>query len=104
MDTSEKIIEIMADVEHARWAKWQKYLHSLCSKNADGSLTISPDRVICWEKEISTPYSELPEKIKEYDRIEARATVRALEKGGFKIEHISKDAGFKAAKEEFLKN
>ena len=80
-----KIIEIMADVEHERWSKWQKYLHSLCVKNDDGSLTISKERVKHWEMEIATPYSELSEKLKEYDREEARTTIKALENNGFKI-------------------
>lgn len=79
------IIEIMADVEHERWARWQKYLHSLCTKNEDGSLTISKSRVKHWEKEIKTKYAELLENIKEYDRKEARNTISVLKKHNFEI-------------------
>lgn len=79
------IIEIMADVEHDRWSKWQKYLHSLCVKNKDGSLTIPKSRVVHWEKEIATKYSDLTEELKEYDREEARTTFNALKKHGFVI-------------------
>ena len=76
----EEFIEKGANIEHARWAKWQKYLHSLCLKNKDGSLTISKERVIHWEKEIATPYYELTEKLKEYDREETRNYLPLLEK------------------------
>jgi len=68
----EEFIEKGADLEHQRWARWQKYVHSLCVKNPDGSLTISKDRVEHWEKEIAAPYSELTEELKEYDRKETR--------------------------------
>ena len=78
MLTPEKIIEKLADLEHKRWASWQEYLHSLCIKNEDGSLTIPKERVEWWEYEIKTPYDELAEKIKEYDRIEARKTLKLL--------------------------
>lgn len=79
------VIEIMADVEHERWAKWQKYCHFLCIKNKDGSLTISKSRVEHWEKEIITKYSDLSEELKEYDREEVRHTIVALKKYGFGI-------------------
>ena len=82
------IIEIMADVEHNRWSKWQKYLHSLCVKNKDGSLTIPKSRVEHWEMEIATPYSELSEELKEYDRAEARTTVKALAASDFIIKPL----------------
>lgn len=85
------IIEIMADVEHERWSKWQKYLHSLCVKNDDGSLTISKERVEHWENEIATPYSQLSEKLKDFDRAEAKTTISALKKNGFHIVSIPTD-------------
>ena len=82
---AKELIEILSHVEHERWANWQKYLHSLCVKNEDGSLTIPKSRVDHWKKEISTPYSELPENIKEFDRHEARITVQALKENNYSI-------------------
>jgi hypothetical protein len=73
-----KTIEVMADVEHSRWSKWQKYLHSLCVKNSDGSLTIPKERVLHWEKEIATSYKDLSEELKDFDRQEALTTIKAL--------------------------
>ena len=52
-------VEEFAAQEHDRWAKWQKYMHSLCTKNEDGSLTIPKEKVERWERQIATPYSEL---------------------------------------------
>jgi len=75
-----EFIEKGADLEHDRWARWQKYVHSLCKKNKDGSLTIPKERVERWEKEIATPYSELTEELKEYDRKETRNYIPLLEK------------------------
>lgn len=71
-------METLADIEHRRWAKWQSYLHSLCIKNEDGSLTIPKERVDLWNKEIETPYCNLEEKLKEYDRAEVRNTLKEI--------------------------
>lgn len=68
----DEFIEKGADLEHERWSGWQKYLHSLCVKNDDGTLTITKERVERWERQIATNYSELSEQEKEYDRIEVR--------------------------------
>ena len=68
----EEFIEKGSDLEHERWSSWQKYLHSLCVKNEDGTLTIPKERVKRWERQIATHYSELSEQEKEYDRIEVR--------------------------------
>ena len=68
----EEYVEKGANLEHDRWARWQKYLHSLCIKNEDGSMTIPKSRVEHWERQIATPYGELSEQEKEYDRKETR--------------------------------
>ena len=77
-DIIKEFVEKGADLEHQRWSKWQSYVFSLCKKNKDGSLTISKERVAHWEKEIATPYSELTEKLKEYDREETRQYIPLL--------------------------
>lgn len=62
--------EQLAAIEHERWAHWQRYLHSRCVRNPDGSLTIPADLVERWESQIATPYEELTEAEKESDRSE----------------------------------
>ena len=62
------LLEQLAAIEHERWADWQKYMHSLCVTNPDGSLTIPQSSVAHWERQIATPYSELSEREKASDR------------------------------------
>lgn len=67
-EKKEELIEVLSAIEHQRWAHWQRYLHSKCNKNTDGSLTIPPDLVRKWEIQIETDYIDLTEKEKESDR------------------------------------
>jgi hypothetical protein len=71
-------VEALADIEHARWAKWQAYLHGRCTRNADGSLTIPVDLVARWERQIATPYAELTEREKDSDREQVAAVLPIL--------------------------
>lgn len=60
--------EQLAAIEHARWADWQRYMHGLCDRGDDGSLTIPANLVTRWEQQIAMPYAELSEKEKDSDR------------------------------------
>jgi hypothetical protein len=62
------LYEKLAAIEHARWADWQRYMHSQCVVNDDGSLTIPPSLVTHWERQIATPYDDLSEHEKQSDR------------------------------------
>jgi len=66
------IVDELADIEHERWAHWQRYMHSKCEHRSDGALVIPPDLVAQWERQIATPYSGLSEKEKESDREQVR--------------------------------
>lgn len=76
----DEIIEVLADLEHRRWSHWQKYLHSCCIKNADGSLTILKENVTHWENQIKTKYDALTESEKDSDRHQAKKTIETLKK------------------------
>lgn len=65
---NKELIERLAAIEHQRWAHWQKYLHSLCEVNNDGSLTIPANLVSKWNRQIETKYENLTEKEKDSDR------------------------------------
>ena len=73
---SEKQIELMeklAHHEHARWADWQKYLHSKCEEfstigNEPNDLIIPSGLVQHWERQIKTDYKDLSEEEKDSDR------------------------------------
>lgn len=71
-DRLDEIIDGLANIEHERWAHWQRYMHSKCDQLPDGSLVIPHDLVTLWERQIATPYCELSEKEKESDREQVR--------------------------------
>lgn len=64
------LIEALADREHASWARWMAWLFRCCQENTDGSVTIPPDRVQHWRRQIATPYAHLRDYEKQHDRAE----------------------------------
>ena len=68
----EELMEQLADIEHQRWADWQKYLHSKTKPYDDyldyGDMIIDVDDFNHWEDQIKTPYKDLTEKEKQSDR------------------------------------
>lgn len=78
MKNNYELIELLSSKEHQRWAKWQKYLHSCCVKNDDGSLTIPKDKVERWERQIKTDYENLSEKEMESDRNQVIETLDTI--------------------------
>jgi predicted DNA-binding helix-hairpin-helix protein len=71
--TNEEMMEKMAAIEHERWAKWQKYIHSKILPSKDDDLMIiGSEFVERWERQINTPYEQLSEKEKESDREQVR--------------------------------
>lgn len=77
-----KLREALAELEHTRWAHWQKYLHSHCIANPDGSLTIPAELVQHWQQQIYTKYADLTEPEKDKDRKEADQTLDVLSRFG----------------------
>lgn len=67
----EEFIEKGADLEYDRWSNWQKYLHSKLDFST-GKYVLPEDDFERWNRQIHTPYSELSDREKEYDRIEVR--------------------------------
>jgi hypothetical protein len=79
MDKSEEmntLIERLAAVEHERWAGWMKWEHRPEVTDADCAR---------WARQSDTPYSELSEREKEYDRIEVRKTLVELSKSNVAV-------------------
>jgi hypothetical protein len=61
-------IDTLADIEHERWAHWQKYMHEKGERQPDGSLLIPADLVAQWDRQIATPFAELSQDEKDSDR------------------------------------
>jgi len=66
------LIEKLAAVEHARWAHWQRYVHSKALRQPDGSLVLPAALVAQWERQIATDYPDLDDKEKASDREQVR--------------------------------
>ena len=62
------LYEKLAAIEHARWSGWQRYVHNLCDRHEDGSLTIPAHIVAHWERQMNTQYAELSAREKQSDR------------------------------------
>lgn len=77
--TQEELIEKLADKEHASWANWMKYLFSKCEHTPGGSLIIPPGYVASLQIQIDSPYADLPEQEKQYDRDEVAHILPIIE-------------------------
>lgn len=65
-----ELIEALADKEHASWARWMDYLFTKFDMADDGSITLPAGYVVALQRQIDTPYAELSEQEKQYDREE----------------------------------
>lgn len=63
--------ELLAAYAHNAWAGWMRYLFSKSISNADGSVTIPPELVQRWQRQMNTAYADLPDEERESDRQEA---------------------------------
>jgi hypothetical protein len=79
--TQKSIMEKFATMEHERWAKWQKYMHSKMVEEEKfeegkhfktGNYVLPKALFERWERQIATPYSELSEEEKQSDRDEVK--------------------------------
>jgi hypothetical protein len=66
------LVDQLAAIEHDRWCHWQRYVHSKCTPQPDGSLLIPAGLVARWERQIDTKYTELDEQERESDREQVR--------------------------------
>lgn len=78
-DIEKEFVEKGADLEHDRWARWQKYMFSLCEKLETGSMIIPVEFVERWQRQIDTPYADLSEQEKESDREQVRPYLPILQ-------------------------
>ncbi|WP_298037282.1 hypothetical protein [uncultured Microbacterium sp.] len=79
-----RTIEILASVEHTRWAHWQKYVHDQGQRQRDGSLLLPAELVARWDKQIATSYPDLSDEEQQSDQDQVRrylpAVIEALTK------------------------
>lgn len=69
MFTPEQLREKLADIEHQRWADWQRYVHQCMGKKIDEDwFRLAPFYYERWQRQINTSYDKLTEKEKQSDR------------------------------------
>lgn len=71
--TQRQALEELAKLEHEQWVHWAKGL----LKEGEA---ISPQRMSRWLKLFNTRYEDLPEPVKEQDRMHARKALEILNK------------------------
>ncbi|PPF64178.1 hypothetical protein C5E11_05680 [Clavibacter michiganensis] len=71
-------IEILAAVEHTRWAHWQKYVHDKGQRQSDGSLQLPAELVARWDKQIATSYADLSDEEQRSDQEQVRRYLPAV--------------------------
>lgn len=70
--------EALAALAHEQWSGWMRYQFGGMVVNADGSQTMPAEKVVRWQRQMMTPYAELPEAEKESDRAEADRVLALL--------------------------
>ncbi len=63
--------EQLAALAHEQWVGWMTWLFKISRRNPGGSVTIPKASVERWDRQIATPYDQLPELEKASDRMEA---------------------------------
>jgi len=65
-EIKEELREKLAEIEHQRWADWQKWCHKVLRENCP---SLELEKVLKrWDKQIATDYKDLTEKEKDSDR------------------------------------
>lgn len=76
----EEALDVLADIEHERWAHWQKYMHQKGERRSDGSLVLPAELVEQWDRQIATPFADLSDAEKDSDREQVRKYLPAIGK------------------------
>lgn len=73
--SSPELLETLAALEHERWSGWMKYQ---AEKIGTKHPTTGEQFEVRWKRQSETVYSDLPERERESDRVEARKTLTAI--------------------------
>jgi hypothetical protein len=94
-----EFVEKGADLEHDRWARWQKYMFSKFEKDSLGNLIVPKEYVERWFRQIDTKYADLSEQEKESDRKETRSYLPLFQK----TYEVAEKAGYEKCKADLRK-
>ncbi len=77
--------EELAAYAHDAWAGWMRWMFQFCTETPGGGLTIPPEKVARWTRQMVTPYDRLPESERASDIAEAEKMMAILFKHGYRI-------------------
>jgi hypothetical protein len=72
------MLEKLASIQHEIWSHWMKYLFEVSIPNQDGSVTIPPEKVERWKRQIATRYEDLTEEEQRGDLEQATKVIVLL--------------------------
>ena len=75
---NEAIRDALAAYAHDAWSGWMKYLFDKSRRNPDGSVTIPPELVTRWRRQMLTDYADLPAAEQASDLAEADKMLAVL--------------------------
>ena len=70
--------EALADISHAIWAHWMRYLFSVCDFTDYGEPFITAGNWQRWHRQVETTYGDLTEREKDSDREQADKLLAVL--------------------------
>jgi len=76
--TNDELIEELADVQHAIWAHWMRYMFTCGQFGADGTWHMPAFKAERWKRQMATNYADLTEREKDSDREQARKVIAVL--------------------------
>ncbi len=71
MDSDVQIKDKLAEHVHVSWSAWMQYMRAICTKNADGTITIPEQHVAIWVEHSDLAYTDLQDEQKRIAHIEA---------------------------------
>jgi hypothetical protein len=75
----DEVREALAEYAHEAWSGWMKYLFQKGKHQEDGTFSMPQWAVERWQRQMNTPYAELPEEEKKSDREEADKMLAIVE-------------------------
>jgi hypothetical protein len=75
--------ELLAEYAHEAWSGWMKWMFETGGKlmytdSTHAVWAMHPDKFVRWQRQMNTPYADLPESEKASDRDEANKIRRLL--------------------------
>ena len=72
--------EVVAAEMHAVWTHWMKYLQANVVWQEGVGWIIPEHFILRWQRQMRTPYAELPEEEKQSDRHQAQKVLAVIER------------------------